>query len=76
MTADAIVETLVRLRDEKGYTIVSVSHHPSTAIQANQILYLSRGGVITESGTYSELMALKNGKFRELVEISEKEKSE
>jgi len=75
VAADAIIETLVRLRDEKGYTIVSVSHHPSTAIKANQIVVLKKG-VIAEEGTYNELMALENGNFRQLVEISEKEKSD
>ena len=75
VAADAIIETLVRLRDEKGYTIVSVSHHPSTAIKAHQIVVLKKG-VIAEEGTYNELVARENGIFRQLVEISEKEKSD
>jgi len=63
----AIIETLVRLRDSTGLTIVSVSHHPSTAKEANEIVVLKRG-VIAEQGTYDDLMKLPDGIFRELAE--------
>ncbi|KAL3909790.1 MAG: hypothetical protein SGILL_007945, partial [Bacillariaceae sp.] len=67
----AIIETLVRLRDTEGLTIVSVSHHPSTAVKADEIVVLERGS-IAENGKYDELVALDNGIFRKLVESSGK----
>jgi len=63
----AIIATLVRLRDTEGLTIVSVSHHPSTAVQADQIVVLD-DGVIAENGTYEELTQRPTSIFRRLVE--------
>ena len=37
-------------------TIVSVSHHPSTAVAADRIIALEQG-VVAEEGTYDELIA-------------------
>ncbi|KAL7554702.1 hypothetical protein ACHAWF_018246, partial [Thalassiosira exigua] len=69
-TERAIIDTLVNLRDKEGLTLVSVSHHPSTAVKANKIVMLEHG-VIAEEGTYDELMAIGGGKFRRIVEVEE-----
>ncbi|KAL7555251.1 hypothetical protein ACHAWF_018909 [Thalassiosira exigua] len=66
----AIIETLVRLRDTEGLTIVSVTHHPSTAVEADQIVVLAEG-TVAETGTYSDLVARPDGIFRGLVDTSE-----
>ena len=72
MSEHAIINTLVKLRDEQGLTLVSVSHHPSTAVEANQIVVLD-GGRVSEIGTYNELMGLQGGIFRRLAETGVKE---
>jgi len=69
LSEDAIIETLVRLRDEKGLTLISVTHRPSTCIKANQIIVLERG-VISECGTYDELVST-GGLFSRLVAAGE-----
>lgn len=71
-TATGVIQTLERLRTEHGYTIISVSHNPSTALNADQILLLDKG-VLAEMGTYSELMRAEapqapRGLFKTLVE--------
>lgn len=71
-TERAIIETLVNLRDNEGLTLVSVSHHPSTAVKANKIVMLEQG-VVAEEGTYEELMTLGGGAFRRLVQAGEEE---
>ena len=71
-TERAIIETLVNLRDNEGLTLVSVSHHPSTAFKANKIVMLEQG-VVAEEGTYEELMTLGGGAFRRLVQAGEEE---
>ena len=68
----AIIDTLVKLRDEQGLTLVSVSHHPSTAVEANQIVVLA-GGEVSERGTYNELTAIEGGVFKRLAETGVKE---
>ena len=70
----AIVETLVKLRDQQGLTLVSASHHPSTAVDANQIVVLD-GGIISDEGTHEELMS-REGIFRRLAEAEVKSKNE
>ncbi|EJK64036.1 hypothetical protein THAOC_15273, partial [Thalassiosira oceanica] len=66
---DAIIDTLVKLRDEKGLTLISVTHRPSTCIKANQIIVLERGS-ISECGTYDELVST-GGLFSRLVAAGE-----
>ncbi len=71
VSEDAIVKTLVDLRDQKGLTLVSVSHHPSTAIEADKIVVLDNGE-IAEEGKYDELASREGGIFARLA----KEKDE
>lgn len=47
-------------------TRVVIAHRLSTIRHADRIVFLENGSV-AESGTYEELMAIENGKFRELV---------
>ncbi|CAB9526388.1 Lactococcin-G-processing and transport ATP-binding protein LagD [Seminavis robusta] len=66
VTEQKFIETIEKLRDE-GLTIISVTHHPSTAVNADQILVLDQG-VIIENGTYDELTKGDNpGLFADLV---------
>mmetsp|Transcript_2378 Transcript_2378/g.5240 ORF Transcript_2378/g.5240 Transcript_2378/m.5240 type:complete len:928 (-) Transcript_2378:1043-3826(-) len=69
LSEDAIIDTLVKLRDEKGLTLISVTHRPSTCIKANQIIVLERGS-ISECGTYDELVST-GGLFSRLVAAGE-----
>jgi len=64
---NAIIDTLCQLRQKQGITIVSVSHHPSTALNADQVVVLDHGS-IAEKGTYDELMRIRGGIFKGLVE--------
>jgi len=73
-TENEIIETLVKLRDEENLTMVSVSHHPSTAVKADSIVVLDQG-VVAEEGSYKELVSQEGGIFKGLVEAGEKEKS-
>jgi len=71
-TEKSVIETLEKLRRDFGYTILSVSHHPNTALHADMILLLEKG-VLAEVGTYSELMRAQapqapRGLFKNLVE--------
>jgi len=66
-TERAIIETLVRLRDHTGITLVSVSHHPNTAVDADNIVVMA-GGIVSEKGTYEELVSREGGIFRRIVE--------
>lgn len=70
LSEDAIIETLVRLRDEKGLTLISVTHHPSTAVEANQIVVLDHG-TVAEAGTYDELVSMDEGIFKRLADAGE-----
>jgi ABC-type multidrug transport system fused ATPase/permease subunit len=69
-TERSIIETLVKLRDTEGLTLVSVSHHPSTAVKADKIVVLEQG-VIAEEGTYDELVSRPGGIFKRIVEAGE-----
>ena len=64
-TSQAVIETLVNLRDNDGLTLVSVSHHPETALKANKIVVLAEG-VVAEEGTYDELVSLDGGIFQRM----------
>ena len=69
-TEHAIFQTLVNLRDNEGLTLVSVTHHPSTAIQANKIVVLDNG-ITAEAGTYHDLASREGGIFQRMVEAGE-----
>lgn len=56
----------------KGRTTIAVAHRLST-IQKADVIYVFDKGVIAESGTHQELMALK-GRYRELVSLQSLEK--
>ncbi len=53
-------------------TTLVITHRLTTIVNADQILYLSKDGQITESGTFSELME-KKGNFYDLFVIQCKE---
>jgi ABC-type multidrug transport system fused ATPase/permease subunit len=57
-----VIEALERLM--KGRTVVTIAHRLSTIRDADKIIVIS-GGVVAESGTHDELMAL-NGIYAEL----------
>ena len=61
-----IIATVEQLR-VKGMTTVSVSHNTNTAVNADMIIVLAKGGVVDEIGYYNELLAA-GGLFAELVE--------
>eukprot|EP00986_Skeletonema_menzelii_P015114 scaffold11045_cov138-Skeletonema_menzelii.AAC.20 len=69
-TEHSIIETLVRLRDEEGLTLISVSHHPSTAVKADKIVVLENG-VIAEEGKYDELVSREGSIFKRMVDAGE-----
>jgi len=69
-TEYSIVETLVHLRDNDGLTLVSVSHHPDTALKADKVVVLAQG-VLAEEGTYDELAGKEGGIFRRIVEAGD-----
>ncbi|XP_076243873.1 ATP-binding cassette sub-family B member 10, mitochondrial [Calliopsis andreniformis] len=51
----------------KGRTVLTIAHRLSTIKNANRIVVLNQGQV-TESGTYKELMSLKDSYFNKLVQ--------
>jgi ABC-type multidrug transport system fused ATPase/permease subunit len=69
-TEHSIIETLVKLRDEEGLTMISVSHHPSTAVKADKIVVLEKG-VIAEEGKYDELVSRDGSIFKRMVDAGE-----
>ena len=60
----------MKFRDNDGLTLVSVSHRPATAVQANKIIVLRAGGTVAEEGGYDELVSREGGLFKRLVDIS------
>ncbi|CAB9503131.1 Lactococcin-G-processing and transport ATP-binding protein LagD [Seminavis robusta] len=54
ITEHKFIETVEQLRDE-GLTVISITHHPSTARNADMILVLDKG-IVVETGAYSELI--------------------
>lgn len=56
----------------RGRTTIAVAHRLST-IQKADVIYVIDKGVVAESGTHAELMALK-GRYRELVQLQSLEK--
>ncbi|KIV91662.1 hypothetical protein PV10_06176 [Exophiala mesophila] len=57
----------------KGRTTIAVAHRLST-IQKADVIYVFDKGVVAESGTHAELMALK-GRYRELVSLQSLERA-
>jgi ABC-type multidrug transport system fused ATPase/permease subunit len=57
-----VIDALQRLME--GRTVIAIAHRLSTIRDANQIIVIT-GGVVAESGTHDELMALK-GLYAEL----------
>ena len=75
-TEASVIETLEKLTvaapaDGDRCTIISVSHHPSTAANASHILVLEQGK-LAETGTYTELVD-KRGLFRKLVDAQKED---
>lgn len=69
---DATSEYLVRnalnkLLANSHQTVLIIAHRLSTIKYADQIVVLDKG-LVAESGTFSELMGIKRGTFRKLVE--------
>ena len=67
---DAESESLVQEaldRVMRNRTVIVVAHRLSTIRDAHRIVVLDHGKV-AESGSYSELMSIKKGSFRTLVE--------
>ena len=69
-TEASIIETLVNLRDNEGLTLVSVTHHPSTAIKADKIIVMRAGGTVAEEGVYDDLVSREGGIFKRMVEAA------
>ncbi|XP_059164724.1 ATP-binding cassette sub-family B member 10, mitochondrial-like [Physella acuta] len=67
---DAESEYLVQEALERllvGRTVLTIAHRLSTIKSADNIIVID-GGKAVESGTYQDLMTIKNGLFRKLVE--------
>ncbi len=58
----------MNLRDKDGLTLVSVSHHPSTAVKADKIVVLRAGGTVAEEGLYDDLVSREGGIFKRMVD--------
>lgn len=60
----------MNFRDKEGLTLVSVSHHPSTAVKADKIVVLRAGGTVAEEGVYDGLMSREGegGIFKRMVD--------
>ena len=66
ITEAAIIDTMLCLRDTEGMTIISVTHHPATTTQADEIVVLDKG-MVTERGTYNNLIQNDSGRFYKMV---------
>jgi len=69
-SVDTKTETLIQYATNKiidGKTSIIIAHRLSTILNADKILYLENGK-IKECGNHNQLMALKNGNYRKLVE--------
>ena len=53
----SIIKTLQKISHD--ITIISITHHPFMTVNADQIFVFDQGRIV-ESGTYSELMSVKN----------------
>lgn len=68
----AIFDTILRLRDVEGLTVISVTHHPVTTINADEIIVLDKG-IIGERGNYEHLTGNKDGLFYKMVQADNTE---
>ncbi len=68
-TEKAIQGALDRLVE--GRTTFAIAHRLSTLANADKLVVLDKGKIV-ESGTHDELLALPDGKFRNLVEMQNK----
>jgi ABC-type multidrug transport system fused ATPase/permease subunit len=66
ISENLVIETVERLCSTKGMTAVSVSHHTKTAVNADMIIVLDKGGEVAESGKYNDLVE-NEGLFCRLV---------
>ena len=69
-SVDTKTETLIQYATNKiidGKTSIIIAHRLSTILNADKILFLENGK-IKECGNHNQLMALKNGNYRKLVE--------
>mmetsp|Transcript_19604 Transcript_19604/g.49066 ORF Transcript_19604/g.49066 Transcript_19604/m.49066 type:complete len:735 (+) Transcript_19604:347-2551(+) len=71
----AVQEALDRLIAMGGHTAVVVAHRLSTVRHANRINVIA-GGVVCESGTHEELVALEGGTYAGLLSLQERKKKE
>jgi ABC-type multidrug transport system fused ATPase/permease subunit len=72
-TEKSIIDTVVKLRDDNGLTVVSVSHRPATAVKANKVIVLRGRGTVAEEGGYEELVSREGGLFKRFVDISKED---
>jgi ABC-type multidrug transport system fused ATPase/permease subunit len=69
LDAETELEVMQRLADwGRGRAIVIVTHRLSTIRRADQIVYL-RDGRVVEAGSHDELIAQKDGAYRNFVEL-------
>lgn len=73
VSESAIFQTSVNLRDTTGLTMVSVSHHPSTALEADEIVVLDQGR-IAEREVHSRSLNLSRMAFSEDFSMAKKQK--
>jgi len=59
----SIIKTLQKISHD--ITIISITHQPFMTVNADQIFVFDRGRIV-ESGTYSELMSVKNSFFQKM----------
>jgi ATP-binding cassette subfamily B (MDR/TAP) protein 1 len=50
-------------RAKKGRTTITIAHRLSTIVKADKIYVVSEGSIV-ESGTHTQLMAMKNNYYR------------
>jgi ABC-type multidrug transport system fused ATPase/permease subunit len=72
VSEQVVMDTVLALVRHKGMTTISVSHQPSTALDADKILVLSSDGSICQSGTYPELVQV-DGIFADFVNAGGKD---
>ncbi|KAJ7581129.1 P-loop containing nucleoside triphosphate hydrolase protein [Mycena floridula] len=66
---DAIIQKSLRTELRDDVTVITIAHRLQTIMDADKILVLDAGRLI-EFGTPKELLAIKNGKLRSLVDES------